>query len=149
MFVVLKRYEIRFWYVKPANVSYDVWLKFPWAQENEDINNNKKINVSLILMNPCIVVWFSRNNQQDATLEQNKLFHLSLKAQHVSSGAPLIIRSSNCICSLRFTYAYSLHSVPAQTWLRPVTTCVCKPEAANTVRAPDDERCTARTMLSL
>jgi hypothetical protein len=30
--------------------------------------------------------------------------------------------------------------------LRPVTTCVCKPEAANTVRAPDDERRTARNM---
>ena len=27
-----------------------------------------------------------------------------------------------------------------QTWLRPVTTCVCKPEAANTVRASDEER---------
>ena len=35
------------------------------------------------------------------------------------------------------------------TWLRPVTTCVCKSEAANTVRAPDDERCAARNMLSL
>ena len=40
-------------------------------------------------------------------------------------------------------------AIPTQTWLRPVTTCVCKPEAANTVRAPDDERCTARNMLSL
>jgi len=28
------------------------------------------------------------------------------------------------------------------------TTCVCKPEAANTVWAPDDERHTARNMLS-
>ena len=28
----------------------------------------------------------------------------SLKAQHVSSGTSLIIRSSNCICSLWFTY---------------------------------------------
>jgi len=32
---------------------------------------------------------------------------------------------------------------------RAVTTCVCKPEAANTVRAPDGERRTARNMLSL
>jgi hypothetical protein len=28
----------------------------------------------------------------------------------------------------------------AQTCLRPVTTCVCEPEVANTVRAPDDEQ---------
>jgi len=34
-------------------------------------------------------------------------------------------------------------------WLRPVTTCVCKPESANTVRASDDERYAARNMLSL
>ena len=27
-----------------------------------------------------------------------------IKGQHVSSGTPLIIRSSNCICSLWFTY---------------------------------------------
>jgi len=38
---------------------------------------------------------------------------------------------------------------PTQTCLRPVTTWVCKPEAANTVRAPDDERYAARNMLSL
>jgi hypothetical protein len=37
----------------------------------------------------------------------------------------------------------------SQTCLRPVTTYVCKPEAANTVRAPDDERRTARNMLNL
>jgi hypothetical protein len=30
-----------------------------------------------------------------------------------------------------------------------VTTCLYKPEAANTVRAPDDERCAARNMLSV
>ena len=37
---------------------------------------------------------------------------------------------------------------PTQTWLRPVTTCLCKPEAANTVRVPDDERYAARNILS-
>jgi hypothetical protein len=31
----------------------------------------------------------------------------------------------------------------------PVTTCVCKPEAAKTVTAHDDEQCVARNMLSL
>ena len=39
--------------------------------------------------------------------------------------------------------------VPTQIWLRPVTPYVCKPEAANTVRAPDDERYAARNMFSL
>jgi len=38
--------------------------------------------------------------------------------------------------------------VPTQTWLRAVTTRVCKPEAANTFGAPDDERRNARNMLS-
>jgi len=40
-------------------------------------------------------------------------------------------------------------TVPTQTWLRSVTTCVHKPEAANTVRAPDDERYATRNMMSL
>jgi hypothetical protein len=40
-------------------------------------------------------------------------------------------------------------TVPTQTWLRPVTTYVCKLEAAKAFRAPDDERCAARSMLSL
>jgi hypothetical protein len=56
-------------------------------------------------MDSCIVVGLSKNNQQDATLQQNLVFHLLLKAQHVSSSIPLIIRSSNCICGLWFTYA--------------------------------------------
>ena len=37
---------------------------------------------------------------------------------------------------------------PLRLGLRPFTTHVCKPEAANTVGAPDDERHTARNMLS-
>jgi len=46
----------------------------------------------------------------------------------------------NCICSLCFTYTcgvvkaeWEMDPLPAQPWQRPVTTCVCKPEAANTV----------------
>ena len=72
-----------------------------------------------------------------------------MKAQHVSSGIPLIIRRSNCICRLWFTYAYGDRPLVKSEWKlrldhRPATTCVCNPEAANTVRAPDDERCTSR-----
>ena len=44
---------------------------------------------------------------------------------------------------------FGLHELPTQTWLRPVTTCVCRTEAADTIRAPDDERYAARSMLSL
>jgi hypothetical protein len=47
------------------------------------------------------------------------------------------------------TGSASSHPAPTQTWLQPVTTCVCKPKATNTVRAPDDERYAARNMLSL
>jgi len=39
-------------------------------------------------------------------------------------------------------------TVPTQTWLRAITTCVCKPETVNTVGAPDHERRIARNMLS-
>jgi hypothetical protein len=39
--------------------------------------------------------------------------------------------------------------VGTQTWLRPVSTCVRKPQAANTVGTPDDERYASRNMLSL
>ena len=46
--------------------------------------------------------------------------------------------------------ASGLHThVVTDRSLRLVPTCVCKPKVANTVRAPDDERCTARNMLSL
>ena len=44
--------------------------------------------------------------------------------------------------------AVTTKPVPTQTWLRAITTRVCKPEAVNTVGAPDDERHTARNMLS-
>ena len=40
----------------------------------------------------------------------------SLKAQHVSSVTLLIIRSSNCICSLWFTYACGDRPVVKSAW---------------------------------
>jgi len=53
------------------------------------------------------------------------------EAHRSSSGA------LNCIYSLWFTYARGdrrLSSLsPTQTWQPSVTTCVCKPEAVNTV----------------
>jgi hypothetical protein len=52
-----------------------------------------------------------------------------------------------CLCVFHFMPKQG-KNFPIQTWLRPVTTCVCKPEAANIVRAPDDEWYAARNMLS-
>ena len=64
-------------------------------------------------------------------------------AQQVSSGIPLIIRSSKTVFAASGLYAHMVtghcqcwagnHPFPAQPWQRPVNTCVCKPEAANTV----------------
>jgi hypothetical protein len=62
-----------------------------------------------------------------------------------SSGAVTVFAASGLL-----THVVTGRSqLPTQTWLWPVTTCVCKPEAANTVRAPDDEWYTARNILSL
>ena len=61
-------------------------------------------NMNLIFMNPCIVVWISRNNQQDAPC--NRIYYSKIywrlnmfrAAYRSSSGAP------NCIYSLWFIY---------------------------------------------
>jgi len=67
-----------------------------------------------------------------------------LAAYRSSSGALTLFAASGL-----HTHVVSGRSqVWVGTWLRSVTTCVCKPEAANTVRAPDDERYAARNMLS-
>ena len=98
-------------------------------------------NMNLIFMNPCIVVWISRNNQQDAPC--NRIYYSKIywrlnmfrAAYRSSSGAP------NCIYSLWFIYpcgdrplsSLGGNPVPTQPGQRPVTTWVCKPEAVNTV----------------
>ena len=58
-------------------------------------------------------------------------------------------RSSSGALTIFAAFGLHTHVVTGRTWLQPVTTCVCKPEAANTIRAPDDERYAARNMLSL
>ena len=61
------------------------------------------------------------------------LFQSLLKAQRVSSGTPLIIRSSKlCLQPLVYVPMWWL-ATGTQPWQRPVTTWVYKPEAANTV----------------
>jgi hypothetical protein len=59
-----------------------------------------------------------------------------LKAQHVSSGIPLIIRSSKLyLPPLDYIFMWwpAVVQVPTQPGQRPVTTWVYKPEVANTV----------------
>jgi hypothetical protein len=68
------------------------------------------------------------------------------QAEHRSSSGVLIVFAAS---GLHTHVVNGRSQVPTQFWLRPVTTNVCKPEAANTVRAPDDEGCAARNMLSL
>jgi len=65
-----------------------------------------------------------------------------------SSGAPTVFAPSGLHTCVVTTFSQVWVGVPTQTWLRAVTTHVCKPEVANTVGAPDDEGRTARNMLS-
>jgi len=66
-----------------------------------------------------------------------------------SSGALAVFAASGLHTHVATGRSQVWVGVPTQTWLKPVTTCVCKPEAANTARVPDDERYAARNMLSL
>jgi hypothetical protein len=54
-----------------------------------------------------------------------------VKAQHVSSGIPLIIRSSKLYLQ-PLVYIHMWWPAVVQPGQRPVTTCVYKPEVANT-----------------
>jgi len=65
---------------------------------------------------------------------------------------PQYINSSTCferyVAHHQEPQLYLQLLVPTQTALRAVSTSVCKPEAANTVKVPDDERHNARNMLN-
>jgi len=66
-------------------------------------------------------------------------------AYRSSSGALTVFAASG----LHTHVVTGRSQVRVGTSLRPVTTCVCNPEAVNTFRAPDDERYAARNVLSL
>jgi hypothetical protein len=70
--------------------------------------------INLKLMDPCIVVWISRNNQQDANLVIEFII-------------PKFFEGST-----RFE-GHAAHHQELYIWQWPVTKCVYKLEAANTV----------------
>jgi hypothetical protein len=67
-------------------------------------------------------------------------------AYRSSSGALIVFVASSL--DTHVVTDRSQDGVGTQTWRRPVTTYVCKPEVANTIRAPDDEWYAHRNMLS-
>jgi len=111
--------------------------------------------INLIFMDPCIVVWLCRNKMQPCNRIYYSTVHWRLnmfRAAYRSSSGALTVFAASGLHTLVVTGHSKVWvgtAVPTQTWLQPVTTRVCKPEAANTVRAPDDERYGARNMLSL
>jgi hypothetical protein len=114
-----------------------------------DLHSREIINK----MQPCIRIYYStvrwRLNMFRAAHRSSSgavtLFSASDLHTHVVTGRSQVWVGKPC----RSKHVERWTGVPTQTWLRPVITCVCKPEAANRVRAPDDERCAARNMLSL
>ena len=57
-------------------------------------------------------------------------------AYRSSSGALTVFASSGLRTHVVTGRSQVWVGIPTQTWLQPVTTCVLKPEAANTVRGP-------------
>jgi len=91
-------------------------------------------------MQPCNIIYYSTVHWR------LNMFRAGYRS---SSGALTVFAASGLHTHVVTGRSQVWVGTPSQTWLRPVTTCVCKPEAANTVRAPDDERYLARNMFSL
>ena len=95
-----------------------------------DISSLRVKYLTLILQ--TWIKW-NPNNVSKWQMGFNSAFK-GLKAQHVSNGIPLIVRSSKLyLHPLVYMYTCGDRPFPTQTWQRPVTTYLCKPEAANTV----------------
>jgi len=89
-------------------------------------------------MQPCNRIYYSTVHSR---------LNMFRAAYRSSSGALTVFAASGLHTHVVTDRRQVWVGTPTQTWLRPVTTCLCKPEAANTVRAPDDERYAARNML--
>ena len=84
------------------------------ANSRWDFNSGFK---GLIFMDPCIVVWIRRNNQQDAPC--NRIYYSKIYWRLN------MFRAAFC--------SSSGERVPTQPGQRLIATCVYKPKAANTV----------------
>ena len=65
-----------------------------------------------------------------------------------SSGTSTVFAASGLHTLVKTARGAVCRPVPTQTAQRAVSTSVCKPEAANRVEVPDDERHNARNMLN-
>jgi len=88
-------------------------------------------------MQPCNRIYYSTVHWQ---------LNMFRAAYRSSSGALSVFAASGLHKHVVTGRSQVWVETPTQTWLRPVTTCACKPKIANTVRAPDDERFAAGNM---
>ena len=128
-------------------------LSFYCAKVTKIIKVTNSIKSFLIFMDPCIVVWISRNSKEDATSQQNLLFQCLLRAQHFLSGIPLIIRSSKLYLQLLVYIHMWWRAVVKSEWELRLDNSRSPHVYVNQrlqiqFRAPDDEQYPARNMLS-
>jgi hypothetical protein len=76
-------------------------------------------------MQPCIRIYYSTVHWR---------LNMFRAAYRSSSGALTVFAASGLHMHVvtGHSQVWVGTSVPTQTWLRPITTCICKPEAANT-----------------
>jgi len=112
--------------------------------------------IHLIFMDPCIIVWLSRNTNKMQLCNRiyySKVYwrlNMFLAAHRSSSGA------LNCICSLWFIYTCGDRPLSRLNGQRPLSLDngrsphgYINQRLQIQFRAPDDEQCAARNMLSL
>ena len=140
----------------------DMPLETCWAF-NERWNNKFYCKVAscwLFLLNPATMHGSmnikSKKNQQMQPCNRIYYYKVLLKARHVSSGTPIIIRSSKLYLQPLVYIAMWWPAVAKAEWDFPTQPCngrsphgYINQTLQTQFRAPDDERCAARNMLSL